>query len=102
MTKNRSRNPHTKKGGRTVTTTKSSPKPTKKRAAPAKQNKSKAPAKSAPVAKKAVTKKSKPAAKPAVKAIPELTTAQRVIDALENLKGKDIVTIDVRKLTDIT
>ncbi len=103
MTKNKSRNPRTKKGGRTITATKSSPKPAKKRAAPAKQSltkqsKAKAPAKSAPTTKKAVTKKSKSAAK----SVSTLTTAQRVIDALENLKGKDIVTIDVRKLTDIT
>jgi len=31
-----------------------------------------------------------------------LTTTQRIVDALENLKGKNIVCIDVRKLTDIT
>jgi len=106
MTKNRSRNPKTKKGGRTITTTttkKPASKPTTKRAAPAKQNltkqrKVKTPVKSAPAAKKAAPKKSKAVAKP----VATLTTAQRIIDALENLKGKDIVAMDVRKLTDVT
>ena len=104
MTK-KSRNPKTKKGGRTVTTTQSST----KHAAPTKQNQTKAPVKKAPAKKLSVTKAKTPAAKPArakskalAKPTPALTTAQRIIDALENLKGKNIVAMDVRKLTDVT
>lgn len=100
MTKNRSRNPHTKKSARTAPTTK----PATSRASPAKRAKTKTPS-SAPVAAKkspGVAQTKKPARKKIKAATNKLSVTQRIIDALENLKGKDIVCLDVRKLTDVT
>lgn len=114
MTKNKSRNPHTKKGGRTLTSIKASAKVVS-------GSKTKAAAKSATTksattkmaARKTTTQKtSVTAAKPAAKnttsrkntkaAANTPSITERVVSAVENLKGKDIVCMDVRKLTDVT
>lgn len=100
MTKSKSRNPRTKKGGRSITVAKAAPKTagkttaSKTAAAPRRK-----PAAAAPAAKKTAARKSSRSASAPASA-PSLT--QRVVAAVDSLKGKDIVCIDVRKLTDVT
>ena len=103
MTKSKSRNPRTKKGARSAPTTK----PAASKTTTAKRPKPKAAlskplvtksSSSATQGAKPTRKKSKVTASPAN----ALTVTQRIVDALENLKGKDIVCMDVRTLTDVT
>lgn len=104
MTKNKSRNPRTKKGARSAPTIK----PPAKKTSPAKRPASKTAVKKPAAAKSAASaiKSTKPPArkstKVSTKTASALTVAQRIVDALDNLKGKDIVCMDVRNLTDIT
>ena len=115
MTKNKSRNPPTKKGGRTITVAKAAPKTAAGKTASAKttavktmasktastaRRKPAAPATTTAAAKKTAPRKNtKSASSPAASA-PSLT--ERVVAAVDSLKGKDIVCIDVRQLTDVT
>jgi len=104
MTKSKSRNPRTKKGGRTAPVAKSATKHAavtkhaKTRTAPAKALAAKSSSKTAQTTKAPRRKSTKATASAAA----PLTITQRIVNALENLKGKEIVCMDVRKLTDVT
>jgi len=112
MTKSKSRNPHTKKGGRTLPGVKVGAKAnsSSKTAAAGKSATSKTATTKTAARKTAVQKTApskatsakKPAARKSPKAADAPSITERVVSAVENLKGKDIVCMDVRKLTDVT